>query len=189
MPKISKRFAITAPPSAVWEVIGPGFARIGEWATAIPASTGVPHEPPTSAGQTRLPRLTEPGLVAAAPVAGRVCATGLAIVSEITESLVAYDDTNRSLTYEAQGMPSFVTTARNTWTVTPLDNDSCAVTLDAQFDTRGIIGALARWAILAQLGRTSQHLGDDLRHFVETGTPSPRKHRQLQRTRRQNQST
>ncbi len=178
MPKISKRFVITAPASAVWEVVGPGYARIGEWATAIPASTGLPHQPPTA--QNRLEM---------APVAGRVCSTGLAIAPQVTETLVAYDDAGRSLTYEAAGMPSFVTTARNTWTVTPLDNDTCVVNLDAQFDTRGIVGTLARWAMLAQLGRTSQHLGDDLRHFVEHGSPSPRKHRQLQRTGRRNRLT
>ena len=176
MPKITKRFVISTPASAVWEVIGPGFARIGEWATAIPASTGLPHAPLKPAGQGRQ-QLTELDLLAA-PVAGRVCRTGLAIVAEVTENLVAYDDANRSLTYEAAGMPSFVTTARNTWTVTPLDNDSCVVTLDAQFDTRGILGALARWIMLAQVGSTSRHLGDDLRHFVEHGRPSPRKQRQ-----------
>jgi hypothetical protein len=37
--------------------------------------------------------------------------------------------------------------------------------------------------ILAQIGRTSRHLADDLRHYVETGQPSPRKQRQLRRAR------
>jgi hypothetical protein len=176
MPKISKRFVITAPAAAVWEVIGPGYANIGEWATAIPASTGLPRQP-TTAQHVRGAH-ADLGLDTA-PVAGRVCSTGLAIAPEVIETLVAYDDANRSLTYEAAGMPSFVTTARNTWTVTPLDNDTCVVTLDAQFDTRGILGTLARWVMFAQLDRTSQHLGDDLRHFVENGRPSPRKQRQL----------
>ena len=188
MPKISKRFVITAPASAVWQVIGPGFASIGEWAIAIPASTGLPHEPPTPADQALVRRHSEPDLDAA-PVTGRVCSTGLAIVPKVTETLIAYNDTNRSLAYEAAGMPSFVTTARNTWTVTPLSNDTCVVTLDAQLDTRGIIGTLARWVMLAQLGRTSQHLGDDLRHFVENGRPSPRKQRQLLRAGRHNRPT
>jgi len=102
---------------------------------------------------------------------------------------VAYDDDSCSLTYEAGGMPSFVTVARNTWTVTPVDSDSCIVTLDAQFDTRGIVGAMARWALLAQLRCTSQHFGDDLRHMVEHGRPSPHKLRQLKRPRRQRRST
>jgi len=33
----------------------------------------------------------------------------------------AYHDANRAVTYEATGMSGFVTTARNTGTVTPLD--------------------------------------------------------------------
>ena len=175
MPKISKRFVIAAPAPAVWKVIGPGFARIGEWATAIRTSTGQPDDP------GRPSRSTGSGL-AAAPVTGRVCTTGLAIVPQVTETLLAYDDDGRSLTYEASGLPSFVTVARNTWTVDQLDGDTCVLTLDAQFDTRGVLGAVARWVLLALLGRTSRRLGEDLRHVVEHGGPSPAKKRQLQRT-------
>ena len=83
-----------------------------------------------------------------APVAGRVCSTGPRMVPEVTETLVAYDEANRSLTYEASGMPAFVTTARNTWTVAPLGDRRCRVTLDAQFDTRGVFGGLARRLLL-----------------------------------------
>ena len=162
MPRISKELVVAAPADAVWQVLGPGFVRIGEWATAIPASSA-------------LPAVT--GLVDA-PVAGRVCATGLRMVPEVTETLIAYDEANRSLTYEASGMPAFVTTARNTWTVLPISGQRCLVRLDAQFDTRGVIGALARWLLLYQVGRTSRHLADDLRHYVEHGVPSPRKLRQ-----------
>jgi hypothetical protein len=54
----------------------------------------------------------------------------------------------------------------------------------ARFDTRGPLGSLGRWAILAQTRRTSRHLADDLRHYVETGSPSPRKQRQQRRAQR-----
>jgi carbon monoxide dehydrogenase subunit G len=158
MPKISTELAIDAPADAVWRVLGPGFARIGDWATAIPASTPVP--------------------------AGRVCATGLRMVPEVTETLVGYDDATRSLTYEASGMPAFVTTARNTWTVIPLGEHRCRVTVNARFDTRGLLGSLAGRLLLLQVGRTSRHLADDLRHYVEHGIPSPRKRRQLSRKNR-----
>lgn len=173
MPKISKELVLAAPAEAVWQVLGPGFARIGDWATAIPASAPTPAAPIPAAGT----RLID------APVTGRVCSTGLRIVPEVTETLVAYDDANRTLTYEAAGMPSFVTTARTTWTVTPLGTHRSTITLNAQFDTRGWIGALARRWLLLQVGRTSRHLADDLRHYVEHGTPSPRKQRQLRRGR------
>jgi hypothetical protein len=164
-----EELVLAAPAEAVWQVLGPGFARIGDWASAIPAST-----PIRAAGTTRL---------IDAPVAGRVCSTRLRIVPEVTETLVAYDDAHRTLPYEAAGMPSFVTTARTTWTVTPLGTDRSAIMLNAQFDTRGWIGALARRWLLLQVGRTSRHLADDLRHYVEHGTPSPRKQRQLRRGR------
>lgn len=42
MPELSVDPVIATPAERVWTVIGCGFARIGEWATAIPASVAVP---------------------------------------------------------------------------------------------------------------------------------------------------
>jgi hypothetical protein len=95
--------------------------------------------------------------------------------------LTDYDDARRSPTYVASGMPGFVTPARNTWTVIALAPDRCLVRLRARFDTRGLLGLLGGWVVLAQARRTSRHLADDLRHYAETSTPSPRKQRQRQR--------
>jgi hypothetical protein len=169
------KFVVAASADAVWDVIGRRFDRIGEWATAIPASTAIARTvTPLPVGQ----------IIGGAPVAGRVCATGVRLVPRVTETLVAYDGTNRTLTYEASGLPAFVTTARNTWTVIALDDRRCPVTLRARFVTRGLLGHLGRWAILAQVGRTSRYLAEDLRRYVETGRPSPRKQRQLRRAAR-----
>jgi hypothetical protein len=179
MPELSIDLTVEAPADAVWDVVGRRFDRIGEWATAIPASEAiaVPTAPsPGAAASNRLP--------VAAPVAGRVCQTGVRLLPEVTERLITYDEVNRTLTYEASGMPAFVTTARNTWTVTPLDRRHTRVRLQAQFDTGGLLGLLGRWAILAQVRRTSRYLADDLRHYVEHGTPSPRKRAQLRHSRR-----
>jgi hypothetical protein len=184
MPQMVKVLQIAAPADAVWQVLGPGFARIGEWATAIPTSTAIPPAGTRSTGSGGGAGAAGDGVpadLAQAPVAGRVCATGFQVVAQVTETLVAYDEGTRTLTYEASGMPAFVTTARNTWTVAPLDEHRCSVTLDARFDTRGVLGALARWLLLLQVGRASRHLADDLRHYVEHGVPSRRKVRQLAR--------
>lgn len=180
MPKLFIELDVKAPADSVWEVVGRRFDRIGEWATAIPASAAIPtHAAPSPAAtaSNRLPAST-------APVAGRVCQTGVRLLPQVTETLIAYDEVNRTLTYEAGGMPAFVTIARNTWTVTPLDQRRTRVSLQAQFDTHGLLGRLARWAILAQVRRTSRYLAEDLRHFAEHGTPSPRKQAQLRRSRR-----
>jgi hypothetical protein len=174
MTDLYTEFVVAASADAVWEVLGHRFDRIGEWATAIPASTALPVS-------AALPRDRPARTIGGAPVAGRVCTTGVRLVPRVTETLVAYDDANRTLTYEGSGMPRFVTTARNTWTVAPLDGRHCRVRLQARFDTRGLLGLLGRWAILAQVRRTGRHLAHDLGHYVETGTPSPRKRRQLAR--------
>jgi hypothetical protein len=183
MPYLFTEFVVAAPADAVWDVIGRRFDRIGDWATAIPASTALPPTAGTAATQV-LAHLAAGQRIDGAPFAGRVCTTGVRLVPRVTETLVAYDETNRTLTYEASGMPAFVTTARNTWTVTPLDERRCRVTLRARFVTRGLLGHIGRRAILAQVGRTSRYLADDLRHYVETGRPSPRKQRQLRRAAR-----
>src|SRR5689334_14738139 len=170
MPRISKELVIAAPADAVWQVLGPGFARIGDWSTAIPASSALPVAGDVPSGPADGPRLTLAGVAAGlddAPVGGRICATGLQMVPVVTETLVAYDEISRRLTYEASGMPAFVTAARNTWTVIALGKQQCRVVLDAQFDTRGLLGMLARRLLLLQVGRTSRYLADDLRHYVE----------------------
>ena len=109
MPTLSRHLIVDAPADAVWEVIGHQFGRIGAWATAIPRSAPIPA-PTTSAAPTRAAQ----SATSDAPVAGRVCHTGLRLVPQITERLVAYDDANRTLTYQAEQRPRFLKTARTT---------------------------------------------------------------------------
>lgn len=171
MPEITADLTVHAPADAVWAVIGPGFAHIGEWATVIPSSQPFAAAPLGAAA-------------VGAPVVGRVCRTGVSLAPELTETLLAYDDEHRTLTYQGGGLPRFVTLARNTWTVTPIGPDRCVVSMRAQFKTRGLLGLLGGWLMLAQVRRNSRHLADDLSHYVVTGAPSPRKQRQLRRASR-----
>src|SRR6266545_1705961 len=91
--ELTRSVVVEAPAEAVWQVIADGFDRIGQWATAIPASAAYPVPDPATG----------------APVPGRVCRTGVALVPEVTETIVAFDDAGRSLTYEATaGMPARV---------------------------------------------------------------------------------
>ena len=78
MPQLSTHLSIDASADQVWDLIGPGFARVGEWATSIQASTAVPTIPQLAAVTA-----------ASAPVAGRTCTTGIRLVPQITETLVA----------------------------------------------------------------------------------------------------
>ena len=53
--------------------------------------------------------------------------------------------------------------------------------MTAHFQTRGVLGLLGCWAILAQARLAARHLHNDLRYYVNHGAPSPRKQRQLSR--------
>jgi hypothetical protein len=161
---LTQTIVVNAPADAVWRVVAGGFDRIGEWATAIPASTA--HSVLESA--------------TGAPVPGRVCRTGLALVPEVTETIVAFDDAGQTLTYEAtSGLPSFVTLARNRWQVTAEGERHTRVTFAADLRVHGPIGWLARWWLLARVGRTGRYLLDDLKYYVEHGVASPRKQHQV----------
>lgn len=174
MPQLTTHLSIDAPAAQVWQVIGPGFARIGDWATTIPASAALPAPAPAAASPA----------AASAPVAGRTCSTGTRLVPRITETLTGYDEQSRTLTYQAGGLPAFITAARSTWTVTPAGDTACQVTVTGHFQTRGVLGLLGCWVILAQARLAARHLQADLRHYVKHGTPSPRKQRQPSRSRR-----
>lgn len=179
----SWHFIVEASADAVWEVVGRRFHQIGEWATAIPASSAIPARAGPPACMSAALQLRNLPATTAAAVAGRVCHVSLRLLPQVEERLIAHDEANRTLTYEASGMPAFVTTARNTWSVVPLDQRRSQVRIDAHSDTRGVLGHLGRWAIFAQVGRTTRFIADDLKHYVEHGTPSSRKLRQLRRTR------
>jgi Polyketide cyclase / dehydrase and lipid transport len=173
MPKLTTHLTIDAPAGQVWQVIGPGFARIGDWATSIPASAAIPAPAPAAASAA----------VASAPVTGRTCSTGTRLVPRIAETLTGYDEQRRTLTYQAGGLPACITTTRSTWTVIPAGETGCRVTVTGHFRSRGVLGLLGCWAILARARLAARHLQADLRHYVKHGTPSPRKQRQLSRSR------
>jgi hypothetical protein len=105
----------------------------------------------------------------------------------VTETLIAYDQARRTLTYQASDLPALVTLARNTWTVIPADERRCRVVLQAQFQARGAFGVLAGWAAAAQARRNARLLEADLGHYIRHGTPSPRKQRQLRRAAKRRQ--
>lgn len=146
---------IGSSADAVWELIGPGFADVGEWVTAIPASTAT--GPPRPDG---------------APCGGRVCTVAASGFDTITEELTDYDADRRSLTYRAtRGMPSAVREASNTWQVHPETATSrrFSMTAEITFSPAGRLLAPALVAYLRVIGRRTAR---DLQVYAEAGEPS-----------------
>lgn len=175
MPTLSKHRIVNAPAEVVWEIVGRQFDRIGEWASAIPASTAIPTstQTPAAAGARAVAAIGD------APVAGRVCRTSVRLVPQITERLVAYDDASRTLTYQAERQPRFLRAARNHWRVETVDERRTRISVHATVQPRGALGWLGYLLLRVQLTRVAAQSLQDLQHYVEHGRPSPRKQRQL----------
>jgi Polyketide cyclase / dehydrase and lipid transport len=160
--KVSSETIIDASADRVWEIVGHQFTRIGEWATAIPTSRPS-SQTPSAAG---------------APAAGRVCETGLPIVPLVEETIVAYDEGGRTLTYTGAGLPHFVKEARNRWTVVAVDDRRARVRVEATIELRAV-GLLLAVPFRLWSARVGAKTLDDLKHYVEVGRPSRAKQRQL----------
>lgn len=149
----------------LWEVIGPGFARVGEWATPIPHSQENAHLASDAA--------------AGAPCAARVCETTVKGFAAIDETITAYDATRRTLSYRVAGLPRFVKEMGNTWRVDEVGPGRTRVSLQARMRVAGagiLMSPMLRWTMY----RTARVTLEDLKHYVERGVASPRKKRQLE---------
>lgn len=164
--KLSNEIIIDASADRLWDVVAHQFAQIGEWATAIAASRPKPA-----------------GADADAPPGGRVCDTGMRMFAHVEETILAYDESARTLTYAGAGLPRFVSAARNRWQVIPLDDHRACVRVVATMETRGITGRLLAIPLRVWLTREGHKTLDDLRHCAEDGYPSPRKQRRLASSR------
>jgi Polyketide cyclase / dehydrase and lipid transport len=155
--KLSGEITIEASAERVWEILGHQFAEIGDWAAAIDDSR------PAFESTDELP--------------GRVCQTGMRAFPAVTERIVAYDDSNRTLTYEATDLPAFIGEARNTWRVTPMGQQRARGRFDGVLETRGLAGRLIALPLRIRMRRETRAVLDDLKHYAEHGTPSRRKQR------------
>lgn len=150
---------VDASASRVWELVGHQFMHVGEWAAPISHSCPIGDSRP-------------------APGVERECHTvgmGPVAAGKVRERLTAFDTNSRTLSYEAAaGMPGFVASAVNRWNVSELGPDRSQVRMHATFTLRGIMrlfAPLMRW----QMRREGRLVLQDLKHFVEHGTPHPRK--------------
>ena len=163
--RIAKSIEIEAPAERVWRIIGEEFDRVGEWATPVPHSAAAARQP----------------INADAPVAGRTCETSVAGFPSLNETLTAYDDAQRTLAFEiVEGMPGFVSEARNEWRIDELGPNRTQVTLDGRIETRGV-GRIMAPIMRFQLNRAIDQTVEDLQVYAATGEVSARKRRSLEK--------
>ncbi len=156
--RLANTTLINKPVADVWEVLGPGYERAGDWASSVYVSRA-------RAGQPK---------VAAAPVAGRVCETSL---GPFTETIEAYDPIARRIAYSATGekMPGFVRSLVNTWELVPKGSDRTEVRMVLEADIAFPFSLLMGWMMKLQFRKVLRESLEEFRHYVETGRPHERK--------------
>ena len=147
---------IDAPLENVWQVSAQDFEHIDRWDANVKAS--------------RQSGAADNG----EPVGGRVCA--LYSGSEIVENFVEFDENHHRFVYEiTKGLPGFVISARNTWTHEAISPSKTRLTMNVTMNVKGVLGTIMQTPMKFQMGKVLRNVQEELKHFVETGKPHPRK--------------
>ena len=150
--KINSNLTLHATADAAWTVIGEQYGEISKWTRALSAST---IDGPVAQGAQRT--CTTPGI-------------GPFPAGTIVERIVAFDREAMDLTYEVvEGLPWFIRSARNRWSVSADGPDRCRVQSRAHLELHWAVWPLApilRWSLV----RSVKSVFEDLRHRVENGT-------------------
>ncbi len=156
--QIKKQFSVSAPPARVWEVLAHEFDQVDRWASAVSRSV----------------LRTDGAVPEGAPASGRVCESQ---IGPIQESILTFDEGRRVLAYEAHApkMPFFVRGLRNRWEVLESGDNTSTVHMNATIRLMVPFNLLMGPLIRFQMGRLLSLAVEELAHYVETGTPHPRK--------------
>lgn len=124
---------INAPADVTWQALGPEFARIDDWAGFVKTS----RELTTADAPDSL------SIAPSAPVAGRETKTKVTL----REFITGYDDSQRTLTFDAAGLPPIVRRGRNVQSVQTTGPETSKLVFAIDFDFKSpfqIFGPIVR---------------------------------------------
>lgn len=150
--EIKREITINAPAAEVWKVLADGYENIGDWATMVPKSEAETD----SQGQ----------------LCGRVCTSTM---GPLTERISSWNEEEKSLSYDLVGMPSMFKEGGNNWSVKPIGEDRSIVHMHAKARLSSVAGFFMGWMIKSKMKKDTTGLLEDLKYYVEYGTPHPKK--------------
>lgn len=159
-----REIIIDQPIEEVWDIVGNKFGEAYKWASGINYSE--------SYGTPKIEQ---------AHCNNRSCdlASG-----KIKEVIRVFDPKNYILEYEViEGFPFFVASGINNWRLTNLDGRT-KINMHLVIKTKGIIGAIMNPLMKMQMNGLTKSVLVDLKHYIETGEPSPVKTKELQKSQK-----
>jgi hypothetical protein len=152
---IEKEILVNKNIKEAWKVLGIDFANASKWASAVNHSEGNGQK---FNGST---------------CSERGCSTTM---GSIKEKLYEFSNENFSLAYEvAEGMPSVVKYATNTWKLVEISEKQCKLLIKMDIRMGGFFGSLLQPIMKMQMSKMGNHLVEEFAFYVENGKPHPRK--------------
>lgn len=159
--EIKKEITIHQPIEKVWDILGNQFGQAYLWASSLNHSEGY-----------NAPSLEQ------APCNNRACSTTQGNIKEVIRQ---FDPQNYVLAYEViEGFPFFVQQGINTWKLTQKGQHT-VVNIHLVIKTTGLVGTLMAPMMKLQMNGLLSQVAQDLKHYAETGQPSPNKAKELKK--------
>ena len=155
---ITRSIVIDAPIDKVWQTAAHDFDKIDAWASLVHRS---------EADESKAP-------VSDSSMAGRVCQTPF---GKSYETFEMYDEKRHTFRYagKAEKQPPFVKRGANTWTVEAVSSAQSRLIMSVDMELNLFPGQLMRLPMTAQLRKVLDWNLEEIKHYIETGKPHPRK--------------
>lgn len=162
--EFKKEIIINQPIDAVWDVLGNQYSEAYKWASGLYHSEG-----------SGAPSIT------GASCNNRTCETSQGRIKEVIRT---FDTNNYTLEYEViEGFPFFVDQGINNWQLSKVGSQT-KVNMHLTITTKGLMGKLMGPMMKLQMNKVVANILDDFKQYVETGQPSTRKQKELQKKSR-----
>lgn len=154
---ISIEQVIDADIGKAWQVLGPGYATIHQWASMIKNSEALDS----------------------LSVSGSLCTLRSCKVKglgNVQEMIKVYSESDHVLKYEViKGLPGMVKNATGTWKLTDEGNGKTKLSLQLEMRTGGLLGGVMKGILKKKMTKMYSDATEDFKYFVENGNPHPRK--------------
>lgn len=145
---------INAPIDKVWQALAVDYGGIGKWAS------GVNH----------VVEFSGEGITAK-----RFCSISASGFNDTRERIIRFEPENFYFEYELyEGLPGFVKYSINKDQLVAEGNKTRWISSN-DMRVGGFFGLTMKWMMRGQLKKVLQQKAEELKHFIETGKPHPRK--------------
>lgn len=97
----------------------------------------------------------------------------------LMDTITTFDKENFILEFSVKGLPFFVRSVVSTWTLKRVSANETEITLGPRIKVMPVLGALLQIPMKRALNKLYPELINDLKIYIETGKPSPRKQEEI----------